>query len=449
MAIHVIKRGLDLPITGAPEQTIEEVSVTRVAVVAQDYPLMKPRMHCVVGDEVKRGQLLFEDRKAEGVRFTSPGAGKVVAVNRGERRVLISVVIELNERERSGETTDEDHQTFEANASDARALIVESGMWAAVRARPFDRVPSPSESCEAVFVTAIDTRPLTADPDVVVAGADADWKRGLEAVAGLTEGPVFLCRKQGSKISAAGVNRVREEDFAGKHPAGLVGTHIHMLKPVNRAHPVWYVGYQDVLRIGRLLDTGRVGVDHVVALGGPVVKSPKLLRTRTGASIDELTSGRLADGENRVVNGSPLYGRKAAGDEHGYLGRFFDQVSVIAEDRERHFLGWLAPGANMYTTVRAFLAGWFPNKKRAFTTTTHGSHRAMVPIGMFERVVPLDIMPTFLLRALLMDDLARCEQLGALELGEEDLSLCSFVSPGKEDYAPALRRNLETIWKEG
>ena len=449
MAIHVIKRGLDLPITGAPEQTIEDVSVTRVAVMAQDFPLMKPRMHCVVGDEVKRGQLLFDDRKAEGVRFTSPGAGRVVAVNRGDRRVLVSVVIELNERERSGETTEADHQAFEADASAGRELLVESGMWTAVRARPFDRVPSPTETCEAVFVTAIDTRPLAADPDVVVAGREADWKRGLELVATLTEGPVFLCRKQGSKISAAGVGRVREEDFSGKHPAGLVGTHIHLLKPVNRAHPVWYVGYQDVLRIGRLLGTGRLDVEHVVALGGPVVKSPKLLRTRTGASVDELTGGRLADGENRVVAGSPLYGRKTAGEEHGYIGRFHDQISALAEDRERHFLGWLGPGADMFTTVRAFLAGWFPNKKRAFTTTTHGSHRAMVPIGMFERVVPLDIMPTFLLRALLMNDISRCERLGVLELGEEDLSLCSFVSPGKEDYAPVLRRNLETIWKEG
>ncbi len=187
----------------------------------------------------------------------------------------------------------------------------------------------------------------------------------------------------------------------------------------------------------------------MVALCGPVVKSPKLLRTRTGASTDQLVEGRLADGENRVVAGSVLYGRKAAGEEEGYLSRFHDQVSCLAEDRERVFLGWLGPGVNMFTTVRSHLAGWMPKKLRVFTTTTHGSHRAMVPIGMFERVMPLDIMPTFLLRALLMDDLGRCELLGILELGEEDLSLCSFVSPGKQDYADALRRNLDVIWKEG
>ena len=458
MAVHVIKRGLDLPITGAPEQTVEDVTVTRVAVMADDYPLMKARMHCKVGDEVKRGQLLFEDRKAEGVRFTSPGAGTVLAVNRGDRRALVSVVVELNERERSGQTSDDDHASFDAYSGKSpseldgqavRDLLAESGMWSALRARPFDRVPATAETAEAVFVTAIDTRPLAADPDRVIAGREDDWKRGLEAVAKLTEGPTFVCRKPGSKLGAAGVSGVREEDFSGRHPAGLVGTHIHFLKPVNRAHPVWYVGYQDVVRIGALFGSGKVDVDHTISLAGPAVKQPKWLRTRTGASVDELVAGRLTDGETRVVAGSVLYGRAASGEERGFLGRFHDQVSCLAEDRERHFLGWLGPGADMYTTVRAFVAGWFPNKLRAFTTTTHGSHRAMVPIGMFERVMPLDVMPTFLLRALLMDDIGRCEQLGALELGEEDLSLCSFVSPGKEDYAKALRRNLDIIWKEG
>jgi len=454
----VIKRGLDLPITGAPEQTIEAAGVTRVALIAEDYPLMKARMHCAVGDEVKRGQLLFEDRKSERVHFTSPGAGKVVAINRGARRALISVVVELNERERTGAVTDEDQQRFDAydgapigslDAGKVQDLLVESGLWTSLRTRPFDRVPSPTEEAGAIFVTAIDTRPLAADPEVVLAGREDDWKRGLEVLSKLTEGPVFLCRKQGSKIAGHGVARVREEDFAGKHPAGLVGTHIHILKPVNRANPVWYIGYQDVARVGHLFATGTLDVDHVVSVAGPSVKSPKLLRARSGAAVGELVAGRLTDGENRVVCGSVLYGRRAQDEAHGFLGRFDDQISCLAEDRERRFLGWLGMGGGMYTTVRAYLAGFFPSKKHALTTTTHGSHRAMVPIGMFERVMPLDVMPTFLLRALLMDDLARAEQLGMLELGCEDLSLCSFVSPGKQDYAQALRRNLDLVWKEG
>ena len=459
MAVHVVKRGLDLPITGAPEQRVEDGPVVnRVALTAQDYPLMKPRMHCSVGDEVKRGQLLFEDRKADRVPFCAPGAGTVVAIHRGERRTLLSVVLELNERERSGATTDEDHQAFESytgkppaelDGDAVRDLLVESGLWSELRMRPFDRVPSATESCKSIFVTAIDTRPLAADPDVVLAGHEEDFKRGLEALTKLTDGPVFLCKKTGSKISAGGTQGVREEEWSGKHPAGLVGTHIHFLDPASRARPVWHLGYQAVRRIGCLFATGRVDVDHVVSVAGPAVSKPVLLRTRLGASTDELTAGRLQEGEVRTVAGSVLYGRVAAGEELGYVGRYHDQLSCLAEDRARHFFGWLRPGMGMFSIVRTFVSAWIPGRRHALTTTTHGSHRAMVPIGLFERVMPLDVMPTFLLRALLMDDLGRVEQLGGLELGEEDLSLCSFVSPGKEDYAPALRRNLDTIWKEG
>ncbi len=460
MAVHVIKRGLDLPITGAPEQRIEDAPApSRVAVMAQDFPLMKARMDVSVGDEVKRGQVLFEDRKSEGVRFTSPGAGKVVAIHRGERRALISVVVELNERERSGSTTDDDHAAFESYTGKAPTdldrkavvdLLAESGAWVALRARPFSRVPSPTDAAlKSIFVTAVDTRPLAADPDVVVAAAAEDFKRGLQAVAKLTDGPVYLCKKAGSKISGGGVERVREEEWQGKHPAGLVGTHIHFLDPVTRSKPVWHLGYQAVIRIGRLFAAGKLDVEHVVSFAGPAVKSPTLLRTRAGASTDELAAGRLAEGENRIVSGSVLHGRNASGEEHGYLGRYHDQVSCLREGREQVFLGWLLPGGGMFSTVRAFLGSILPGKRFAFSTTTNGSHRAMVPINIFERLMPLDIMPTFLLRALMMDDLQRAEHLGALELDPEDLSLCSFGSPGKEDFGKHLTRNLEVIWKEG
>ena len=459
MAEHVIKKGLDLPIRGAPEQRVENApAVSKVALLARDYPFMKPRMHVQIGDRVKRGQLLFEDRKTEGVRFTSPGAGTVVAINRGARRALRSVVIDLTAGEQRGVTEDAEHQSYESfsgrevaelDPQAVRDLLVESGLWTAIRQRPFSKVPSPKDSCRSIFVTAIDTNPLAPIPEVVLEGRMEAFQRGLVALGHLTEGTIYLCRAPGAKIEPGIAPRVQVEEFRGRHPAGLVGTHIHFLDPVHREKTVWHIGYQDVAAVGELFETGRLPVERTVALCGPVVMRPRLLKTRLGAEVEPLIDEELFFGETRVISGSVLYGHRARASVYGYLGRYANQISCVAEDHRRRFLGWLRPGWDTYSTTRAYLSG-FRSRTATYdlTTSTRGGHRAMVPIGAFERVMPLDIMPTFLLRALLMDDLERAEALGCLELDEEDLGLCSFVSPGKEDYAPHLRRNLFEIWKE-
>ncbi|MGB0641332.1 MAG: NADH:ubiquinone reductase (Na(+)-transporting) subunit A, partial [Myxococcota bacterium] len=314
---------------------------------------------------------------------------------------------------------------------------------------PHDRVPAITETCSSIFVTAIDSRPHAGDPVLALQGREEDFLRGLGVLEHLTEGKIWLCKKAGAEVPSSKSDRVSVEEFEGCHPAGLVGTHIHALDPVHRGKTVWHVGAQDVVAIGSLFATGTLDVSRVVALGGPAAKTPRLLKTRLGASIDQLVSGETGEGEIRVVSGSVIGGRQAMGEQEGFLGRYDMQISVLTENREREFLGWLKPGGNIYSTVRAFVSALSPNKTYDMTTTTNGSHRAMVPIGMFERVMPLDIMPTFLLRSLLVDDVERAEKLGALELAEEDLALCSFVSPGKEDYGVALRRNLTDIWKEG
>lgn len=445
MAVHQIKKGLDLPITGAPKQEISDgESVTSIALVADDYPFMKPKMAVEEGDEVKIGQLLFEDRKTDGVRFTSPGAGKVVAINRGERRALQSVVIEL--------ASDEEQVKFDTSkkkdGESLRELLAESGLWTAFRARPFNKVPSPSETCSSIFVTAIDTNPLAASPDAVLEGREDDWQAGIDALTKLTEGSVWVCTRGGSSISASGKN-VKVESFNGPHPSGLVGTHIHMLDPVGPGKTVWHIGYQDVIAIGSFLKTGKLDLERVISLAGPGVKEPRLVRTRLGANTVELTDGQLKDGEIRVVSGSILYGHKASDKLFGYLGRYHTQISGLAEDRERVFFGWLRPGGDRFSIVRTYLSAWLGSKRFDMNTSTNGGHRANVPIGSLERVMPLDIMPTFLIRALLAGDIERAEQLGALELDEEDLALCTFVSPGKEDFGVALRKTLTTIWKEG
>ncbi len=452
MGIHTIRKGLDLPIKGAPEQRVYDGSaVGRVALMAADYPYMKPKMLVSEGDTVKIGQPLFEDRKAKAVRFTAPAAGTVIGVNRGARRVLLSVVIAVDET-----GTAADHHSFESFKADAdhdgesvRALLFESGLWTSFRARPHDRVPSSDEDCVSIFVTAIDTRPLCGDPVLSLAGKEEDFSLGLKLIGHLTDGPVHLCQKPGAAIKIGDAPKVEVSEFEGKHPAGLVGTHIHAIDPVSRTKTVWHIGAQDVAAIGYLFRTGTLDVSRVIALGGPLLKKPRLLKTRIGACTGVLTKDEINDGEARIISGSVLAGRAAMSETDGFVGRYHNQISVVGEYREREFLGWLRPGGNIFSTTRAFLSGFMPSKSFDFTTNTNGSHRAMVPIGVFERVMPLDIMPTFLLRSLVVDDLEKAEALGALELTEEDLSLCSFVSPGKEDFGVALRRNLTDIWKEG
>ena len=303
MAVHVIQKGLDLPIKGAPEQRFGDTPmVGKVAILARDYPFMKPRMHVQAGDRVKRGQLLFEDRKTEGVRFTSPGAGTVAAINRGARRALQSVVIELTPSERRGKPEDSDLLPFDSftgcdvaklDSQTVLDLLVESGLWTAIRQRPFSKVPSPSSTCHSIFVTAIDTNPLSPDPEAVLEGQIDDLQRGLKVLGHLTKGNVYLCRAPGAKIEPGDAPRVQVEEFAGKHPAGLAGTHIHLLDPVHREKAVWYIGYQDVAAIGRLFESGRLPVGRTVALGGPVVIRPRLLKTRLGAHIDPLIDEEL------------------------------------------------------------------------------------------------------------------------------------------------------------
>jgi Na+-transporting NADH:ubiquinone oxidoreductase subunit A len=459
MAHHVIKRGLTLPITGEPEQRIEDAKpVKRVALAAADYVGMRPAFRLKVGDPVKRGTVVFENKKEPGVLLTAPGAGTIAGIHRGERRALQSVVIELNERERAGNPAEEDFQPFGAytgkdpallERQDVKELLIESGMWTAFRTRPFSKNPPVDATPHAIFVTAMDTNPHAPHMDTVCAGREEDLRVGALVVAKLTDGKAYWCTSKDLQVRPPANSGFDLETFEGPHPAGLAGTHIHLLNPVSRKKTAWAIGLQEVLAIGALFRTGKLDVSRVVSLGGPAVKKPRLLRTRLGAALDELVAQELAAGENRVISGSVLSGRKAMGDVHGYLGRYSQQISALHEGYEREFLGWLVPGLNKFSLTRAYLSALTRGRKMALTTSTNGSPRAMVPIGLYEKVMPLDILPTHLLRSLSIIDIERAEQLGCLELDEEDLALCTFVCPGKTEYGPLLRRNLDVIEKEG
>lgn len=445
-----IKQGLDLPILGSPEQHIDVApAVSRVAVLGDDYVGMKPTMLVAVGDKVRVGQPVFEDKKNAGVVFTSPASGTVGAINRGPKRKFESVEIDVE---------GDDRVEFEgAKGSDPRTLgraglteqLVQSGLWTSLRTRPFGKVPAPGSAPSSIFVQAVDTNPLAADPAIAMADRKEQFTLGLQALSQLTDGTVYVCTGGSGEIPGAGIDRVQVESFEGPHPSGLVGTHIHFLDPVGPTKTVWYVGYQDVCAIGSLLQTGTVDVRRVISLAGPVVTQPRLLETRMGASVDELIAGQYnEDVRVRPISGSVLCGRTALTPHH-YLGRYHTQISVLEEGDEREFLGWQKPGFDKYSVTRVFASSGMPNQKFAFTTSTHGSERAMVPLGTYEKVMPLDILPTQLLRSLIYRDTDEAQQLGVLELEEEDVALCTFVCPGKYEYGSLLRESLATIEREG
>lgn len=447
--MHRITKGLDVPITGEPSQTIVEgPAISKVAVIGPDYVGMKPTMLVAVGDSVKLGQPIFVDKKTEGVTFTAPAAGTVIEINRGQRRAFQSLVIEAQGDEEVQFDAPGEGDMETVSREQITELLVQSGVWPALRTRPFSRVPAIGSVPHSIFVQAIDTNPLAAPVEPIIRERERDFRFGILALTKLTDGMVYICRRPAVPLPAEDHAQVRAEEFEGPHPAGLPGTHIHLVDPVGPNKTVWTVNYQDVITIGHLVSTGRLCTSRVVSVAGPAFTRPQLVRTRLGACISELTAGRTESDNPRFISGSVLSGRAASGP-FDYLGRYHLQVSAVSEGNQRDFLGWLSPGSDRFSVRRVFSSALNSAKQFAFTTSMGGSRRAMVPIGMYEQVMPLDIIPTMLLRSLIVGDTEQAQALGCLELDEEDLALCTFVCPGKYEYGPILRQSLTQIELEG
>ncbi len=444
-----IKQGMDIPIQGAPQQTITDAPPARaVALVGFDYLGMKPTMAVREGDRVVEGQLLFSDKKTEGVCFTSPACGTISAINRGAKRVLQSVVIDVDGSEAKQFASYEASAIASLDAETIKSQLVESGQWTALRTRPFSRVPSPASSASAIFVNAMDTNPLAADPAVIIGEQKEAFAIGLDILAKLTDGKLYVCAAAGADVPKGQAANAELVHFSGPHPAGLSGTHIHFLEGVSNSKTVWTISYQDAIAVGHLFLDGRLYTQRVIALAGPQVESPCLVRTRLGADLEELCAGKMKEGDNRVISGSVMGGRQVH-TPTAYLGRYHLQVSVLLEGRHRELFGWFSPGFKKHSNLGIYVSSILGSKPLAMTTTTNGSERAMVPMGSYEKVMPMDILPTQLLRALIVGDTEMAQALGCLELEEEDLALCSYVCPGKYEYGPILRDNLTRIEKEG
>ena len=444
-----VSKGLDIPITGNPTQQITTGSNVRtVAILGEDYNGMKPTMLVQVGDRVLKGQALFEDKKTPGVLFTAPVAGTVREINRGDKRAFQSVVIDVQGHDQVTLKHYQNKSLDALTSDEVRKLLVESGFWTFLRTRPFSKTPAIDSTPSSIFINVMDTNPLAANPEIVLADSIDNFKAGVQVLAKLGV-KVFVTTSNNSAVNLSGMNGVKHEKFHGPHPAGNVGTHIHFLDPVSANKTVWHVNYQDTIAIGHLFKTGKISNERVVALAGPQAKNPRLIKTVRGANLTDLTQDEVKETTGvRIVSGSVLGGRTAQGPLC-YLGQFHHQVSLIKEGHYREFMGWQSPGLNKYSLKNVFLSRLIPGKKFNFDTNTNGSHRSIVPIGSFEQVMPMDILPTQLLRYLMVQHSDMAINLGALELDEEDLALCTFVDPCKNEYGPVLRANLMKIEKEG
>lgn len=406
-----VARGLSVPLGGAPEQVIHEAATTSsVALVFDDYIGLRPELLVEAGDRVRAGHPLLRSRTRPDMLLTAPGSGRVSSIERGSRRALRALVIELDgaapvefERTERGELPRLEPET-------ARRRLLESGLWTALRERPYGSLADPHSRPRAVFVTAIDTDPLAADPAVVLADHADDFADGLQVLMRLCRVPLYLCRAAGSAVPGGDLEGVTVAEFSGPHPAGLPGTHMQRIAPVGRGFVHWYVGYQDVAAIGRLFTGGVLHLERVIALAGSQVARPRLVRTRLGANIDDLLREELLPGACRAISGSALSGREAAGWGR-HLGRHHRAITVLA----------------------------------ARDTALHGRGGPQLPVEAFERVGPQGMLITPLLRALMLRDLEASEALGCLELVEEDLALCSYVCPGKHDYGFHLRSVLDEL----
>ena len=447
-----IKKGLNIPINGSPTEEIVDSTRSRsVAILGNDYVGMKPTMLVEEGERVKLGQALFEDKKNPGVIFTSPAGGKVESINRGDRRVLQSVVIEVEQEEEIEEFNRYSEDELDKTTSaEIRSQLIKSGSWTAFRTRPYSKIPGVEEIPNNIFISLLDTQPLSPNPEIITNLNTDNFNFGLKVLKRLVDCPIHISTGPNSNLDLPEDDQVIKHIFSGPHPAGLVGTQMHYISPASLSNINWTIGYQDVIAIGAQFRTGKVFVDRVISLAGPQVNEPKYLKTRLGACTDEVTAGQLTQRENRVISGSVISGREALGP-YAYLGRYHNQISVVAEpnSKDREFMNWLTPGPRKFSKIPLFLSSLFPKKLYKFKALMNGSDRPIVPIGVYEEVLPLNFLPAMLLRNIVLMDTEKIQALGGLELDEEDLSLCSFVCPGKYDFGSLLRAGLTKIEVEG
>jgi len=424
---------------------IPEERPSRFAMKPVDFPGMVPKMCVKPGDEVKAGTTLFFDKKNEDVKFTAPVSGVMRDVVRGERRRILEVVLEA----RGDEYIDFGKADPEKlKVEEIKKKLLESGLWPAIRQRPYHIVANPEDSPRSIFISGFDTAPLAADMDYIMELVPEEhYHTGIRVLNKLTEGKVYLgLSKNTSSSILKNTPGVEINYFSGPHPVGNVGIQIHHIEPVNKGETVWYVNLQDIVSIGRLFNEGKYVADKIVALAGSEVEKPRYYRTRTGASISNIIKDNIVSDNVRYISGNVLTGQKILRD--GYLGYYDSTISVIPEGDYYEFFGWITPGLKKFSLSRTFLTWLMPGKKYRLDTNMHGGERAFVVTGEYEKVLPMDVYPMQLLKSILVEDIDRMEQLGIYEVSEEDFALCEFICPSKIEIQSIIRRGLDLMAKE-
>jgi len=441
--IH-IQKGLDIPISGAPANSIRDGNkVGQVALLGDDYIGMKPTMLVKEGDRVSLGQALFTDKKNEGIIFTSPGCGIISSINRGEKRKFQSVVIRLDGDEAVEFCTP--GASLESYPQETiRELLITSGLWTTIRTRPYGKNPAIDSSPASLFITASDSAPLAADPQTIIEDSAELYQLGLQVLRKMLPCPIHYCTEATELLECEQADGLDYYSFQGPHPAGLPSTHIHFIDAVHENKTVWHIGYQDVIGIGHLFSLGTLPTEKIISLCGAGTIDPSLIRTRIGANLVELCRRELSLDDSRIISGSVLSGRESD-IETGYLGRFHDQVSVIYDSPGRSIFNWLLPGFKRFSTRPVFASAYVKDLKLPMNTALWGGGRAIYPLGTYDEVMPLDIIATSLLKSISKGDTEKSVALGCLELIEDDLGLCGFVCPGKNEFGPVLRNVLTAV----
>ena len=457
-----IKKGLDLPLEGVAEcRTIDARGIGMYAVKPTDYVGLVPRLLVGEGDRVRRGDALVCDKHDERIRLTSPVDGVVKAVVRGEKRLLQAVVVERNSQIENLKLKIEnllphpDNSQF-STPHDVKEAMLQTGLWAMMRQRPFGTIANPDDKPKAVMVSAFDSAPLGVDSDYALQGREEDFAQGLLALASLTDGVLHVCFRQGQRLAQT-VQKIEGTKIVshfveGPHPAGNVGTQIARLCPIDKGDRVWTMNVQDVAVLGRLVRTGEYCPERVVAVAGPAARHPQYYRVVAGACVERLMNEQLpTEGKTRIVSGNVLCGTRIEHD--GFWGGYDSLLTLLPEGNYYDFMGWLMPGVRKHSFSRTFLSGFAPNRrglfKPKFDTNRHGDVRPFVFTDNFERVFPFDIYPLQLIKACIVGDMELQEQLGIYEVEPEDFALCEYIDISKTDIQPIIREALEKLRKEG
>jgi Na+-transporting NADH:ubiquinone oxidoreductase subunit A len=442
-----LKKGFDIKIKGNAEKLLlGTLSSSIYGVKPVDFPGLEPKMVAQLGDEVKAGSPLFHDKKRPSIIFSSPVSGKVIEIRRGERRKILEVVVEkMGESAIDFVASDPE----KLNREEIISKLTVSGLWPAVRQRPYHIVANPDDTPKAIFISGFDTAPLAADNDFIMQNSSASlFYKGLSALKKLTTGKVNLVLNGAKEPLPVlkDATGVEISYVAGPHPAGNVGIHIHHIDPLNKGEIIWTVNLQDVIAIGRLFDEGVYRPERIIALTGSEVVKSGYYTALAGVSVEQAINNNLKTDNVRVISGNVLTGRKI--EHNGFLGFYDSQITVIPEGNHYEMFGWAMPGFKKYTFSRAFLSALLPGKSYRLDTNFHGEERPFVITGNYEKVVPMDIYPMYLFKAILAQDIDMMEQLGIYEVAEEDFALCEFICPSKIEIQSIIRDGLSMMIKE-